>query len=344
MRAHSAQCQPASGSGSYSYEMMEPNAAAVALSCRSLLGVTSSHEQRVAAEAYLAAVRKPSPAAWAVLVEVVGTAYEQPVRCFAAQTLRAHAQRGRDPPPHAMTRDSLGLLAAEHERPVMTQLCLAAAAAASRATEWAVSDVLARLTSAPLDSGVVLELVRLLPEELDEKRLSVNPQRRKELRAALRASTAELSGWLAAACGAADDSGTGAPEATVRAAFGCLTSWLRAELVPSELAGATPLLGLALRTVLAQSEGCGAVVSPPVLSDATREAAADVICGAVAVEGGGVLGQVRWLRWVLLVLACNTLCAVVRNCWLWLAVATPAGAVGDGLGRCRSSVQQRGQR
>jgi hypothetical protein len=157
----------------------------------------------------------------------------------------------------------------------------------------------------------LLELVRLVPEELEEKRLSMSPQRRKALLAVLREEgSAGLARWLAGAC-AAEEGGGGVTAAQAaelwRAAFGCLHSWLRAELVPEPLLRSTPLLGLALRTLLlpphAAEEGgggggggAGGGGGGGLLRigyrcrstlDAAREAAADVICAAVAARDGG---------------------------------------------------------
>eukprot|EP01047_Picozoa_sp_COSAG01_P000648 COSAG01_NODE_13_length_41723_cov_145.394556_4_plen_531_part_00 len=372
---------------------VEYTAQGVCEACRALLHPCSTPEQRAAADAYLSAMSRPrtgaDPAAvWGVLTQIVAANHhhgqaplEPALRCFAAQAMRAHAQRGRAPPPAEMACAALRLLSAERpaaladhdtsqsrgggggggggrggagERPVLTQLCLAAVAAAARAKDWAVGEVLPRLTAellrgvelgsvavsqtvvchapqltntprpavvviAPLRGRcaqaacTLLELVRLVPEELEEKRLSMSPQRRKALLAVLREEgSAGLARWLAGAC-AAEEGGGGVTAAQAaelwRAAFGCLHSWLRAELVPEPLLRSTPLLGLALRTLLlpphaaeerddggGAGAGAGAGAGGGLLRigyrcrstlDAAREAAADVICAAVAARDGG---------------------------------------------------------
>jgi hypothetical protein len=261
--------------------------AEIAAACRALLDWRSSPPQRDAAAAFVGALRKaPS---WRPVSEAVGCepALESGVRVLAAQTLRAQAQRQRQPPAPEMVATVMQLLAVEAARadgrPVVTQLCLAAAAAGARAQEWPVTEVLARLTAAEaLPQGVRLELVALLPEELDEKRLSMNPARRQALREALRGSSAEVEGWVRAACGGLE-AGDGAlhQQPHVGAAFRWVKSWIAFDLLAPSTIAASPLLPAAVAAVLDAS-----------LPESTREEAADVICAACTMAERGPLYQV----------------------------------------------------
>ena len=253
--------------------------AEIAAACRTLLDWRSTAAQRAAAEAFVGALRKSR--SWAAVSEAVRCepALEVGVRMLAAQTLRAQAQRQRDPTGPEMVATALQLLALEATRadgrPVVTQLCLTAAAAASRAMEWPVAEVLGRLAADALPHAVKLELISLLPEELDEKRLSMNPSRRQALQETLRASSVEVEGWIRSACSA--DNIPGFPwhhTPHLGAALRCVRSWISFGLLSPQLVAATPLLQAAVAAIL-----------DPSVPGVTREEAAEVLCAACAMSG-----------------------------------------------------------
>lgn len=255
----------------------------IVAACHTLLSWQSSPEQRREAEAFVTALRKANDG-WSPLSECVGRApaLESAVRVLAAQTLRAQAQRQHQPPAAQMVLQAMQLLAMEAERadgrPVITQLCLAAAAAAARADEWPVGEVLSQLLAEWLPDAVKLELVALLPEELDEKRLSMNPKRRKALQEALRCSAVQMEGWARQACAVDGTPTHHAPHAD--AVFRCVKSWISFELLPPAVVAASPLLQVALAAML---DG--------LLGEAVRESATEVVCAACAMPERGPLHQ-----------------------------------------------------
>ena len=262
-----------------------PGVEEVAAACRALLSWQSTPEQRRAAEAFVTALRKAdgkAPSAWGTLALAVGgePPLEAPVRCLVAQTLRAQAQRARQPPGPEMVATVAQLLALEARRgarPVLTQLCLAAAAAAARAREWPEGEVLGRLVAQVegLHPSVRLELVALLPAELGEKGVSMNPKRKAALQAALGAGAADVEGWLRAACaadGAGEAGGLSHRCAHAAAAFRCFVAWVTWELLPPPIIAASPLLQLAVAAVLDGES-----------DEPTRQSATELVCSVCAV-------------------------------------------------------------
>eukprot|EP01043_Picozoa_sp_COSAG02_P036913 COSAG02_NODE_2737_length_8129_cov_8.051308_2_plen_1029_part_00 len=259
----------------------------IAAACRTLLDWRSTAAQRAAAEVFVGALRK-SQTSWTAASETIRyePALELGVRMLTAQTLRAQAQRQRQPTGPEMVATALQLLALEATRsdgrPVVTQLCLTAAAAGARALEWPVTEVLGRLTADALPHVVKLELIALLPEELDEKRLSMNPARRQALRESLCASSAEVEGWICGACSAEvgpDFSWHHSPQ--LGAALRCLKSWIAFDLLGPHLVAASPLLQAAIVAVVGAS-----------VPDVVREEAVEVLCAACAMSGRDPLLQV----------------------------------------------------
>ena len=97
-----------------------PGVEAVAAACRALLSWQSTPEQRRAAEAFVAALRKAdgkTPRRGGAGAGGGGEPpLEAPVRCLVAQTMRAQAQRARQPPGPEMVATVAQLLALEARR------------------------------------------------------------------------------------------------------------------------------------------------------------------------------------------------------------------------------------
>jgi len=92
-------------------------------------------------------------------------------------------------------REALIVLATRYSpepegRPIVTQLCMALAALAAKMEGWGcdmlVQDIGQALRSSPL---ALAETLRVLPEEVESKALSIHPDRRTQVRLALQAST-----------------------------------------------------------------------------------------------------------------------------------------------------------
>jgi hypothetical protein len=167
----------------------------------------STHEIRSAADGYLQKLRS-SPAAWDVGVHLLSqllppNAADAPmrtvVRMIASQLLRVRAQRSTLPPD--ITTMVVAALtsarAADTESTVRTQLCLAAAALAIRSAAWSTAEVMQNLLALGGAPDVVLELLSILPEELTEKTLSMDPRRREALRVGLVSQAVAVAGLLA---------------------------------------------------------------------------------------------------------------------------------------------------
>jgi len=76
-------------------------------------------------------------------------------------------------------------------RPIVTQLCMALAALAAKMEGWSCETIVRDIQGA-LGSGAPLalaETLRVLPEEIESKALSIHPDRRAQVRHALQAST-----------------------------------------------------------------------------------------------------------------------------------------------------------
>ena len=282
----------------------EPTVAAVTSAVCTLF-VTADSSERLAADKWLRDLRKQSgEAMWPICRAIVqgdaaaaavwqgDAGLAAAVRTFAAQAIREHGQKTRLPAggdPSPFVAEVLGLCAAEAasllaagggpqaaSRAVLTQLCLAAAAAGIRALGWPAEETLDRLCGllqggGRAETAALLELLRQLPEELTEKRLSTAPAQRKAVQAALEQAAGAVSESLASLVGP-DGSGAG----PVLAAWG---GWLDAGLLPVAVVAGSPLLGMAIHSLAG-----GAGRWP-----AAAAVAADVVCtaSAMVVAGAG---------------------------------------------------------
>ncbi|KAK9474778.1 armadillo-type protein [Dipodascopsis tothii] len=223
--------------------------AALAPFFEALRALYSGSDSRTKEQAnqYLEQFQK-SEQAWSVTYTVLssGTASAE-AKVFAAQTLRSkivYDMHQLAPGPRLQLRDSiLGLLATYKAGPkvIVTQLCVALASLALQLLDWEnpVQDVLTAVGSSPDSASLVLEFLKVLPEEMsDLKKISLSDEElRTRTGAVLEQNAMQILNLLVMYAQSPQ-----VPAASQPYIFECLNSWIRE--IPISAIVASPLLDL----------------------------------------------------------------------------------------------------
>jgi hypothetical protein len=142
----------------------------------------------------LSLIRSPDAAFFEQLF--CARALHQRLRCSVMKTVQTQASHQIITPEEwDKCREALIVLATRYSpepqcRPIVTQLCMALAALAAKMEAWSceslVHDIGQALVSAPL---ALAETLRVLPEEIESRALSIHPDRRMTVRLSLQMSS-----------------------------------------------------------------------------------------------------------------------------------------------------------
>jgi transportin-3 len=133
---------------------------------------------------------------------------------------------------------------------VLTQLCLAVALLALHMESWltVVPDLISNLTTPPEQAAVklpcLLELLTVLPEEVENFKVGIMPRRRQAFREMLKAAGQQVLQLLLQVCEQCRGQ-----DAIMKRQLRCLSSWLRNAWLPSDQLAASPIMALAFASI-----------------------------------------------------------------------------------------------
>ncbi|CAO3589815.1 unnamed protein product [Absidia cylindrospora] len=190
------------------------------------------------------------PEAWQVADLLINSENSNlETRLFSAQTLRqkiTYDLRELDLNARSSLRDSLLQLlgaSASGSKSIMIQLCLALADLAVQFMEWktVMQDVVDRLGTAPETACCLLEFLKVLPEEMTNRRLPLSDKEFRERAIDLVESNAEHVLKLLLMYIQSSGGNTEIQEATLK----CLSSWLRTGDVDIRVLASSSLVDIA---------------------------------------------------------------------------------------------------
>ena len=135
-------------------------------------------------------------------------------------------------------------------QPVLTQLCLAVALLALHMESWltVVPDLISNLTTPPEQAAVklpcLLELLTVLPEEVENFKVGIMPRRRQAFREMLKAAGQQVLQLLLQVCEQCRGQ-----DVIMKRQLRCLSSWLRNAWLPSDQLAASPIMALAFASI-----------------------------------------------------------------------------------------------
>ena len=189
-------------------------------------------------------------------LEAAGNGLLTAAQIFAAQTMRTKIQYDFAELPaeshHSLRNSLLGHVVrfAPGPQPVLTQLCLAVALLALHMESWltVVPDLISNLTTPPEQAAVklpcLLELLTVLPEEVENFKVGIMPRRRQAFREMLKAAGQQVLQLLLQVCEQCRGQ-----DVIMKRQLRCLSSWLRNAWLPSDQLAASPIMALALASI-----------------------------------------------------------------------------------------------
>ena len=157
---------------------------------------------------------------------------------FAAQIMRNKIKVSFNELPmnsHESLRDSLiahvGQITHETDTMIVTQLCLAVADLALLMSAWKepVIDLLDTLSTQPQSVWPLLEILAMIPEEIDARYLRLGANRREEVHKQLVAAAPKVIDFL---CLCLQHGGEPSHEKIINSTFHCYTSWVALQAIP----------------------------------------------------------------------------------------------------------------
>ncbi|XP_070539739.1 transportin-3-like [Ptychodera flava] len=194
---------------------------------------------------------------------------------FAAQTMRTKIQYAFHELPadsHASLRDSLiahiEQLSAEASPVILTQLCLALADLALQMVMWknSVQDLLQRFGNDPKYLSFLLEVLTVIPEEINSRTLRLGANRREEIIQEFSQSVSMVITLLTNCIDTTNDS------RLLTKVFKCLASWFNVGVIPDDLISQSKVMKAPFHVLLNRETPSG-----------LHEAATDCICAALYV-------------------------------------------------------------
>ncbi|XP_064628883.1 transportin-3-like [Lineus longissimus] len=213
--------------------------------------------------------------AWQIADQLLQLSQDVESCYFAAQTMRTKIQLAfHELPPnsHQSLRDSLlthiGKVTPETQAVIVTQLCLALADLALQMASWkcAAKDLIEKFGNNVQHLHFLLEVLTVMPEEINSRSLRLGANRRKELTEEL-ASAAPLVLQLLTAC--TENGACTVDERLQIKVFRCLGSWFSISAIPQDQIVNSKLLMVPFMALM--NKDC-----PNML----HEAACDCICSA----------------------------------------------------------------
>lgn len=240
---------------------------------------TSSKEK---ASAWLGELQK-SVYAWKIADELLHKHLDLESCYFAAQTMRTKIQyffHELPPESHPSLRDSLlGHLSRVNEDTapvIVTQLSLAMADLALQMATWKtpVLDLITRFSSSTVHIPVLLEVLTVLPEEVNSRSMRLGANRRNEVIESFAQVCSQVT-QLLDACSTPGPGGSD-PRRNTRV-FRCLGSWFSVGALPSDQPTLHKLLGYVTDAL-----------TDPTTSSTVHDTASDCICNALMLIGDTV--------------------------------------------------------
>ncbi|VDM48191.1 unnamed protein product [Toxocara canis] len=191
-----------------------------------------------------------SVCAWSICDQILAQRRDLNACYFAAQTMRQkllHNMRELPPSSHKALHDSLmnhlssfECYPLEKNGVIIMQLCLALSDLYLQVPEWTnfIAEILDKFTSMSEDkTPVLLNLLKVFPEEIQSRHLRVGENRRRAVNAELAHQTHAVLHFLSEVCVKnANDVNI------VRRVLNCLSSWLLNPLVPTDELASSQLL------------------------------------------------------------------------------------------------------
>jgi len=211
--------------------------------------------------------------AWTISDQLLQRKVDVETSYFAAQTMRSKIQTSFHELPaeaHVSLRNSLmdhlTTLTPATSQVIVTQLCLAMADLIILMPEWtdALAELMAKLSVGGETVGALLEVLLLLPEEVDSRHMRIGANRRSQIKQLLTASAPHVAQFLQQMV---ESGGAGRQVSCVK----CYTSWLTLGCVPLAAVRASPVMGLAVTAL-----------SSPRTPAALHEASADCLIALLA--------------------------------------------------------------
>jgi transportin-3 len=168
---------------------------------------------------------------WKVADQLLIEKHDLQSCCFAAQTMRNKIQNSFHELPesaHESLRESLishiGHITVETRPVIVTQLCLALADLALLMSSWKkpVVSLLERFSRDPNAMFSMVELLTLIPEEINSRYLRLGANRRKEILSELESNSSVVGEYLVACLMNCNDN-----ENLQMKILKCLTSWIQ---------------------------------------------------------------------------------------------------------------------
>ena len=209
--------------------------------------------------------------AWTISDQLLQRNVDVDTCYFAAQTMRTKIQYSFHEVPesaHASLRTSLmnhlTQLTSSTRQVIKTQLCLAMADLILLMPEWnsALSELMGALGPPKPHTDALLEVLLLLPEEVDSRHLRLGANRRQQVKEMLSEGHSYISQFLATVVTSNNQQ---------VACIKCYSSWLTLGAIPLDSVLASPVMGLAVASLQAPH-------TPPDL----HEVAADCVIALLA--------------------------------------------------------------
>jgi len=215
-------------------------------------------------------VLQKSVYAWTLSDQLLQRKVDVETCYFAAQTMRSKIQYSFNELPaeaHLSLRNSL----LEHltgvtpgtSQVIVTQLCLAMADLILLMPEWtnALSELMSRLSGSSDTMQPLLEVLLLLPEEVDSRHLRLGANRRMQVKQMLTLSSPHIGQFLQSVL---SDPATGSQTGRQVSVVKCFCSWLTLGCIPLDSVQSSPVMCVAV-----------SALSSPQSAPALHEAAAD---------------------------------------------------------------------
>lgn len=144
---------------------------------------------------------------------------------------------------HESLRDSLivhvGQITNETDTIIVTQLCLAVADLALLMASWKqpVVDLLDMLSPQPQSVWPLLEILTLIPEEIDSRYLRLGANRREEIHKQLDAAAPKVMDFLCMCM----QHGDGVQEKIINSTLRCYCAWIAMQAIPLQQSAQNPL-------------------------------------------------------------------------------------------------------
>ena len=173
---------------------------------------------------------------------------------FAAQTMRTKIQYSfHELPPasHASLRSSLlqhlTQLSPGTSQVILTQLCLAMADLILLMPDWATAlpELMTALGPPQPHTPALLEVLLLLPEEVDSRHLRLGANRRQQVKEMLSSSYSHVTQFLGTLVTSS------ATSAQLVSCVKCYSSWLTLGVIPLDTVLASPVMGMAVASLQA---------------------------------------------------------------------------------------------